>query len=386
MENMNATREEAAPKPADASAQADPAAQPAVPEGPAESGKQPKPRKKRRRLVRVMLLVLTGLLGVLLVIGEWKSIQNLLNVYGVVPLENSLTSEDGWLYAKRAWTDGLTLLGLRASSPYAGESRLALPAEIDGQPVTTVNWDFSERLPHPRWIRQLVVPSSITVVNYHAFLRLANLETFEGGEKITYMSFAGTFNRASPFFRENVRKNSLIMGDGLLVHAMFDELDAPDADVRSGTVTVPDGVKAIALYALDSANGVESHTSTVTDIRLPQGVHLMSFSLDFFNGKTLTIPDGAYLENGVLGMEWPDQLTDIWIGTNVQVEESAFLGNLGYASETFHGTLHLADGATLTSLMRFISGDSEISYTLDCQRGAVPEDQIPSGVRVVYRD
>ena len=379
MESNSAPNKTSAPEPITHTLSDPPAAPKTEPE------QLQKPPKKRRIRIWMILLALVLVFVGLFITASWDSIQNRLMAYGIMLEKDVYTSSDGWLYSAYSWENGITLKGLRASSPYAGESRLVLPSEIDGQPVTVIDLAFSQRLAHPSLVKQLVVPSSVIVVDYHAFRSLNKLETFEGGGQIASIGFAGTFNENCPFYTENIQKRAFILGDGVLVHAMYNELSAPDAAVLSGTITVPDEVKTLGLYALDSPNGVSNHSCIVTNIDLPDGILLTFYSLDFFNGKDLTIPDGAVLEDAILGSEWPDQLTDIWVGTNVKTEDP-HLGTLTNTADSFQGTLHLADGATLDSLVDFISYHSQSVYTLDCQRGAIPEDEIPSTVKVVYRD
>jgi len=355
-------------------------------ETPAPSAEPPKPRKQRRIRVWMVLVALVVVLGTLFVIGDWYFIQGKLAMYGLLTNDNFKVTSDGWIYRDDYFRHGLLLQGLQSSSPLSLQSRLVLPSIIDGEQVTHVDSDFSERCAHSRNVKQLVLPSSLVEIDIGAFWWMTNLESVEGGENIVTLSLVDTFSRSSPFFQSCLRQKTVVMGNGILVHALYDGLDVPDASVLTGTITVPSGINGIGMFAFDFPNGVISDSCTLTAVNLPDSIYLNSFSLHRFNGVTLTIPDGATVDGPIIEWnEWPDQLTDIWIGRNLTlVYPEAYA--LVYKEDRFQGTLHLADGATLETLYDFISKNSLNTYTLDCQRGAVPEDQIPDTVKVVYRD
>ena len=49
----------------------------------------------------------------------------------------------------------------------------------------------------------------------------------------------------------------------------------------------------------------------------------------------------------------------------------------------FTGTLHLADGATLPTLIGLFGTDCK--YTVDCEKGAILDGKTPKGVKIKYR-
>ena len=288
---------------------------------------------------------------------------------------------DGWQYVFTA-NQAVYLWGYAGTLDASGQ--LILPSSVGGNPVSIIDEYFSSRCTTPEEVTALVLPSNNIIILWHAFKDFANLAEMSGGKNCHTMYYYSNLSHTCPYFLSH-RNQLVILDSGLLLHAPI---------AADGSVTIPEGVTKIAPEALYTTDDQGEHIKVdVFSISLPASLqNLDCNSLAGFRGAQLTIPDGVKVFFNALDSDC-DRLQIIRVGHNVQLicgsmsqthddPDSRDTGS--FHTVLFTGTLYLEDGATQPTLEGLFGSDCY--YTLSCQRGAVPEDEIPANVTVMYRN
>ena len=199
---------------------------------------------------------------------------------------------------------------------YSGsDTELVIPAQIDGQPVTTIgNYAFSDCT----GLTSVTIPEGVTEIGNYVFSGCTSLSEISIPESV--ISIGESAFSETAWLEARQKEDPLVMVNGILIDGKCCEGDV---------VIIPEGVTSIGSAAFSGCTGL-------TSVTIPESVTSIGYAA--FMGCTgltsVTIP-GSVSSIGVSAFSNCSSLTSVTIPESVTfIKGSAFSGCTGLTSVT----------------------------------------------------
>ena len=308
-------------------------------------------------------------------------------------------TEDGFDYIIDNETGELTVTWVEDYSI----TDLVIPSYIDGHPVTAIGAHFLGDTQYEN-VRSVVIPDTVTRIEYNAFADRETLESVVMSKNIEYVGDCVFANTELTNNAENWGDGALYIGN-LLYGVSLD---------YSGVFTIKDGTTSIAPFCFSSRSSWHG-CDGITDVIIPDSVKYIG--LRAFCGCTglesITIPDSVtYIDN--VAFDGCSNLTDInidasslkYIGQDILRETAYYYDDANWQNDVLYldsaalcgrntiSNLKIKEGTEIIADYAFACNDNIVSVSLpDSMRiicdlafddlHALPSIELPDGIEYI---
>ena len=308
-------------------------------------------------------------------------------------------TEDGFDYIIDNETGELTVTWVEDYSI----TDLVIPSYIDGHPVTAIGAHFLGDTQYEN-VRSVVIPDTVTRIEYNAFADRETLESVVMSKNIEYVGDCVFANTELTNNAENWVDGALYIGN-LLYGVSLD---------YSGVFTIKDGTTSIAPFCFSSRSSWHG-CDGITDVIIPDSVKYIG--LRAFCGCTglesITIPDSVtYIDN--VAFDGCSNLTDInidasslkYIGQDILRETAYYYDDANWQNDVLYldsaalcgrntiSNLKIKEGTEIIADYAFACNDNIVSVSLpDSMRiicdlafddlHALPSIELPDGIEYI---